>query len=234
MKCVYTLGKLFAFTLILLTSVLNLAGAQEVPLAQNGQVASSLSGKVVDTEGKPVSDFSFSFQSMQLIGGFPQPAGIVPQFVLEQLDGEVPPAVPNPAILVKTEDDGSFKASEIQPGMVQIMTIPDIMLNAFKKNELNEPQQVHRQQIEALRFGRMKTEMQILSIRLNKITFYVPDDHGPFQNLTFGLKHGTVIKDVKITVKRLLIIHAKIVYADAHLLSMLTHVYPLKHRGGRV
>ena len=231
MKCIYTLGKLLAFTLILLTSVLNVA-AQEVPAAQNAQASSGLSGKVVDTEGKPVSGFSFSIQSMQLIDGFPQPAGIVPPFVLGQLDGEIPPVAPKPAILVKTEDDGSFKTADIPPGLVQIMAIPEIMLNAFKKNVLNDPQQVLQQQIEALKFGRMKTSMQILSIRLNKITFYITDDHGPFQDLTFGLKPGTTIEDVKITVKKLLKIRAQIVYADGTPVVNADARLSIKYRGG--
>lgn len=231
MKCIYTISKHVAFVLIILTTVTNVI-AQELPIEPNEQASTGLSGKVVDTEGKPVSGFSFSIQSMQLIEGFPQPAGVVPQFVLEQLDGEIPPAAPKPAILVKTEDDGSFKSSDIQPGLVQIIAIPEVMLNAFKKNDLNDPEQVHQQQMEAMRFGRMKTEMKILSIRLNKITFFPFDDMGPFEGLTFGLKPGTTIEDVKITVKKLLKIRAQIVYADGTPVVNANARLSIRHRSG--
>lgn len=230
MKCIFTLSKLVAFALIILTTITNVI-AQELPIEPNEQAPTVLSGKVVDTEGNLVSGFSFSIQSMQLIDGFPLPAGIVP-LRQGEIEGEIPPAVPKPAILVKTEDDGSFKTSNIQPGLVQIMAIPEVMLNAFKKNDLNNPQQVHQQQMEAMRFGRMKTEMQILSIRLNKITFYVTDDHGPFQELTFGLKPGTTIEDVKITVKKLLKIRAQIVYADGTPVANTDARLSIGFRGG--
>ena len=230
MKRVCTIAKLISFTLILLNAITNIA-AQDAPVAPNEQTASALSGKVVDTEGKPISGFLFNIQSMQLINGFPQPVGIVAQLMQEQ-EGEIPIPPPKPAILVKTEEDGSFKASDIQPGLVQIMAIPEIMLNAFKKNDLNDPLQVQRQQMEAMRFGRMKSEMQILSIRLNKITFYVTDDHGPFQNLTFGLKPGTNIEDVKITVKKLLKIRAQIVYADGTPVANTDARLSIGFRGG--
>ncbi len=231
MKCIYTISKHVAFVLIILTTITNVI-AQELPIEPNEQASTGLSGKVVDTEGKPVSGFSFSIQSMQLIEGFPQPAGVVPQFVLEQLDGEIPPAAPKPAILVKTEDDGSFKSSDIQPGLVQIMAIPEVMLNAFKKNDLNDPEQVHQQQMEAMRFGRMKTEMKILSIRLNKITFFPLDDMGPFEGLVFGLKPGTNIEDVKITVKKLLKIRAQVVYADGTPVVNANARLSIRHRSG--
>ncbi len=231
MKCIYTISKYVAFVLIILTTITNVI-AQELPIEPNEQASIGLSGKVVDTEGKPVSGFSFSIQSMQLIEGFPQPAGVVPQFVLEQLDGEIPPAAPKPAILVKTEDDGSFKSSDIQPGLVQIMAIPEVMLNAFKKNDLNDPEQVHQQQMEAMRFGRMKTEMKILAIRLNKITFFPLDDMGPFGELTFGLKPGITIEDVKITVKKLLKIRAQIVYADGTPIVNANARLSIRHRSG--
>ena len=231
MKRIHTIGKLISFTLILLTAITNIA-AQEAPVAPNEQTTNRFSGKVVDTEGKPVPGFSFSIQSMQLIDGLPFPPGFAPQLVQEQLNGEIPPDVLKPVILVKTEDDGSFKASDIQPGLIQIMAIPEIMLNAFKKNNLNDPQQVIQQQMEAMRFGRMKTEMQILSIRLNKITFYVLEDHGPFQNLTFGLKPGTNIDNMKITVKKLLKIHAQIVYADGTPVANADPRLSIGFRGG--
>ena len=232
MKCVYTLGKLVAYALILLLTTVTNIVAQEVPVVPNEEAASGLSGKVVDIEGKPISGFMFAIQSMQFINGFPQPFVELPHLFQEQPEDENQLGVPNPAALVKTEADGTFKTTDIQPGYVQINAIPTAMLDVIKKFDPKNPNQAHQLPMEMMRFDRNKSEMQILSIRLNKITFFVTDGPGPFQGLTFGLKPGTTIEDVKITVKKLLKIRAQIVYADGTPLVNADARLSLRYRGG--
>ena len=232
MKCIYILGKLFTYALISLTSVVNLA-AQEAPVAPNEQVASGLSGKVVDTEGKPVAGYSFVVQSMNVVEGFPQPVAIGPHLIEGQPDDEKQPKV-LPFVILKTEEDGSFKSENIQPGMVQINGIPDAMLEALKNIDLNNPQQARPPKMEMMmrHNQRNKSEMQIVSIRLNKITFFPFDDMGPFEGLTFGLKPGNTISDVKIKVKKLLKIRAQIVYADGTAVVNANANLSIRYRSG--
>ena len=227
MKGIFTLSKLVAFALIVMANMTNVI-AQEQPKQYIEQAKAGLSGKVVDTEGKPISNFSFGIQSMFLVKGMP-----IPLIAQEQLNGEIPPNDDlNTTVIVKTEGDGSFKASEILPGLVQIIQIPDAMLNAFENIEPNNPQELHQLQMNAMRFDKGKTKMQILSIQLNGITFYVLDDHGPFENLTFGLKPGSTIEDVKITMKKLLKIRAQIVYADGTPVANTDARLSINYRGG--
>lgn len=231
MKHVRTIGKLISFTLILLTAVTNIA-AQEAPVAPDEQTTSGLSGKVVDTEGKPVPGFNFAVQSMQVINGFPQPFVVAPHILGELPDDVRQPKV-LPLVIVKTEDDGSFKTENIQPGMVQINGIPDAMLDALKNFDPNDPQQLmQREMMMRHHHHRNKTEMQIVSIRLNKITFYSLGDMGPFEGLIFGLKPGNAIEDVKITVKKLLKIRAQIVYADGTPVANTDARLSIGFRGG--
>ena len=231
MKCVYTIEKLVVYALILLVTVTNIV-AQEVPVLPNEEAASGLSGKVVDIEGKPISGFTFIIQSMQFVNGFPQPFVELPHLFQEQPEDEKQLDVPRPATLVKTEADGTFKTTDIQPGYVEINAIPAAMLDAMKRFDPKNPNQAHQLPMEMMRFGRNKSEMQILSIRLNKITFFVTDEPGPFQGLTFGLKPGTTIEDVKITVKKLLKIRAQIVYADGTPLVKADVRLSMRYRGG--
>ena len=97
---------------------------------------------------------------------------------------------------------------------MQITGIPDAMLKALKNFDPNNPEKAQHLDMRMMMHGRNKTEMQIVSIRLNKIIFYPFDDMGPFEGFIFGLKPGINIEDIKITVKKLLKIRAQIVYAD--------------------
>ncbi len=232
MKGIHTLGKFVVYALILLLTTVTNIVAQEVPIASNEEAASGLSGKVVDNEGKPVSGFTFTIQSMQFINGFPRPFADLPHLFQEQPEEEKQPRVPRPAALVKTEADGTFKTTNIQPGYVQINAIPAVMLDVIKKFDPNNPNMAHQLPMQMMRFERSKTEMQILSIQLNKITFFITDGPGPFQGLTFGLKPGTTIENVKITVKKLLKIRAQIVYADGTPLVNADARLSLRFRGG--
>ena len=63
---------LLAYALILLFTVTGVM-AQEQPVELNEQASSGLSGKVVDTEGKPIVGFTFMIQSMQNMNGHLQP-----------------------------------------------------------------------------------------------------------------------------------------------------------------
>ena len=222
MKCT-TFGKLFAYAFILLMSIINLA-AQEAP---NEQAASGLSGKVVDTEGKPVVGYSFMVQPIDVIDGFPRPVAVIP---FPRDDDET--QLDAPYVIVKTEADGSFKSENIPSGMVQINGIPDVMLEALKNNNPNDPQQANQLQMMVGQRVRNKSEMQIVSIELNNITFYPFDDMSPFEGLIFGLKPGHTMSDVKIKVKQLLKIRAQIVFADGTPVANANADLSIRYRGG--
>ena len=157
-----------------------------------------LSGIVVDSEGKPLPGFKFSIHSFESNNGNRQL-----QFV-----------VPAPKLEVRTDADGKFDVPNIIPGQIQIMPSPEVS---------NEPQEEHKAQnaqvgahfLRPLMFGKENSGIKLVSIRLNKLTFFYPEEqHIPFENLRFGLKPNAKIKDVKITVKKRMKIFAQVVYSD--------------------
>ena len=193
---------LLAYALILLFAVTGVM-AQEQPVEPNEQASSGLSGKVVDTEGKPIVGFTFMIQSMQDMNGHLQPIVVrapiirrhihqvpidgAPIVIQGQLEGKNQPDNPRSTAHVETDTEGNFKVTNFKPGSIQIMAIPKEMLNANKKINPNIPQELQRIPMEFM-MGRHEGEMQIISIRLNKITFFYPERWGPFESLVFGLK----------------------------------------------
>ena len=231
---------LLAYALILLFTVTGVI-AQEQLVEPNEQVSSGLSGKVVDTEGKPIVGFTFMIQSMQNMNGHLQPLvvrairGLIrgggPVQVQEVQINKNQPDKPRSTAQVKTDTEGNFKVTNLKPGSIQIMAIPKEMLNANKKINPNIPQELQRIPMEFM-MGRHEGEMQIISIRLNKITFFYPERWGPFESLVFGLKPDVHLEDVKITAKQRLKIRAQIVYADGTPLANNSARLSMRYRGG--
>ena len=239
---------LLVYALILLFAVTGVM-AQEQPVEPNKQASSGLSGKVVDTEGKSIVGFTFMIQSMQNMNGHLQPIVVrapiirghihqvpidgAPIVVQEQLEGKNQPDMPRSMAQVKTDTEGNFKVTNLKPGPIQIMAIPKEMLNANKKIDPNIPQELQRIPME-LMIGRHRHEgeMQIISIRLNKITFFYPEMWGPVESLVFGLKPDVTLEDVKITAKQRLKIRAQIIYADGTPLANDRARLSMRYRGG--
>ncbi len=248
MKYIYTSGKLIAFVVITLFTVTGIFA--QAPLVEpDAQAPSGLSGKVVDTKGKPIAGFTFMIRSMQNLKGPPPPIGMLPFDFGELLEALNQEGKPRAMSKAKTDAEGTFSVTNIQPGTVQIYPIPKAMLDAFEKRVPNLPPEIQEnlppeiqqnllpqlQRIPPMRLmhpGRMESEMQILSIRLNKITFFYAERPGPFGGFAFGLKPGVNIEDVKITVKKRLKIRARIVYADGTPLANAEADMTMKFRGG--
>lgn len=211
MRC-YTPQKLSALGLTLLLAITGVVVAQ-VPI----EPPSGMSGTVVDTEGNPVTEFTFAIQPMQLREGHLRPdEGFLNPFQRppEGMDGA---EMPRTTVRVKTDADGVFTAANIRPGLVQISLIPGALLDAFENIGPERIRQGEMPPPEMMRLMRLESDKQIFSMQIGKATFFSPTEmHGPafFRGLTFALKPGIIHENVKITVKQRLGIHARIVYAD--------------------
>ena len=248
MKYNYTLGKVITFAIIALFTVTGIF-AQELPIEPDAQASSRLSGKVVDTKGKPIPEFTFMILSMQNLNGPPPPMGMFPFAFEELFEDQNQEGKPRSFSPVKTDAEGAFSVTNIQPGTVQIQAVPKAMLDALEKGALNLPPeiaenlppevrenlppQLQRIPMELMMHpGRRDSGMQILSIRLNKVTFFYTEGPGPFTGFAFGLKPGITIEDVKITVKTRLKFRARIVYADGTPLANTEADLTMRFRGG--
>ena len=195
--------------------------AQEIGQLKQGisskDATSGLSGKVVDTDGKPISGLRLSIQSMQIKNGNLQPhvRVAIRRPIVKQPNNQLPlvqQAGPQSTVTVKSEGDGSFKATNIRPGFIQIRAIPQPIGEIGEKQPENAP--IVNPEPRHLMFGR-EADIRLVSIKLNKLTFFYPEDsHGPFENLTFGLKPNVNLEDVIITVEKRMKIMAKVVFAN--------------------
>ena len=129
-------------------------------IAQDG---TTLSGTVLDTEGKPIAGFAIGLLQRSLIS--------------------------------KTDEKGNFTFTNIPAGLVQIA----IPTQPSKENE--EP------------MFDFEADDEILSIKVRGITLY-QDVRPPFGGIKFGVKSGSHIKDVEVTVRPRTRIRAKVVFKD--------------------
>ena len=145
------------------------------------------SGKVVDLEGKGVANFKFAIQPMQLHNG-----SLVPAY--ESLPWQA-------------DSTGAFTVNDIHPRLVQLSALPDIPLDVF------DPEK-GKILLEFIRRGRVEPGKKIISIQIGKVTLFNRDDPDFYEGLTFALKPGQTIENLKIIVKPRLQIRGRVIYAD--------------------
>ena len=208
--------------------------AQDIAQPKQGisskDATSGLSGKIVDTDGKPISGLMLFIQSMQIKNGNLQPHVRIakPNFriavggpavgpIVKQPNNQQPlvqKAGPQSTVTVKSAADGSFKATNIRPGFIQIRAMPQPIRKIGEKQPENDPR-VDPAPMHLMFFATGESDIRFISIKLNKLTFFYPkDSHGPFENLTFGLKPNVNLEDVVITVEKRMKIVAKVVFAN--------------------
>lgn len=211
----YTTQKLAVLALTLLFTVICIAAARD-PEDPTLQPPSGMSGKVVDAEGNPVAGFTFVIQPMRFRDGHLQPEGGFRQFQMPP-EGMEGPGMPRTTSRVKTDPDGTFTAINIQPGLVQLNAASSATLDAIEKLDPEKIRQGAQIPQELMRFDRLEPDMEILSIQIGKVTFFSKSErHVPdfMKGLTFALKPGVTLENLKITVKSRLRIRGRIVYAD--------------------
>ncbi len=215
MKCIDTTRKLTILTLIFLFTVIVFAAA-EVPLQNE---LSGMSGKVVDTAGKPVPECTFTLEPMVEFEGH-----LVPAAEFQRFFQELPEEMKQPRELiaiqalpqqVKTDSEGNFKISNIQPGFLRINFEPTVNLDP-ELADLPEGVEVPPEILAELqRQEDSEPDREFISIQFGDVTFLNdPKGQNLFQGFTFALKPGVAVENVKITVFARLQIQGHIVYAD--------------------
>ena len=211
----YTTHKLAVLALTLLFTVISITAAQD-PEHPALQPPSGMSGTVVDAEGNPIAGFTFAIQPMRFHDGHLQPEGGFLEFQIppEGMEGQ---GMPRTTSRVKTDPDGTFTVTNIQPGLIQLKAVSSATLDVFEKIDPEKIRQGEQIPQELMRFDRLESGMEILSIQIGKVTFFSKSErHVPdfMKGLTFALKSGVMLENLKITVKSRLRIHGRIVYAN--------------------
>ena len=177
----------------LLTTIVTLLPLIPPPsIAQDS--TSTLSGRVVDVDGKPVADLPISIQPFVIMNGEMGPAFLLKGFM---------PEAYAPLLKSRTDEVGQFSVTGIKPGPIQF---------AAKHPDLPEDGMLpHDFDIE----GTFASDAEVLSIEIGAMTVYPPHgQHSLFGGITFGIESGVHLKNVEITVKPRMRIRGQVVFAN--------------------
>ena len=203
------------FAMLILTVLFSITGVAAAQVAL--EPPSGISGKVIDSEGDPVVGFMFTIQPMQHRDGYLLPDGMFPNVFQQQSEGMEEPGMPRTTVRAETDSDGTFTVANVRPGLAQLNVIPSAILDAFEKVDPEKTRQGEQIPPELMRLMNLEPDKRITSIQIGKITFFNHNGmRGPalFGGLTFALKPGVMLKNVKITVKSRMQIRGQIIYAD--------------------
>ncbi|MXY27824.1 hypothetical protein F4Y59_06655 [Candidatus Poribacteria bacterium] len=165
----------------------------------------TLSGRVVDLDGNPVAGLSIYVAPSRLDDG--------------HLDRVFLPYEYSQLRRARTDAEGRFSITDIPQGPLHFGALPDNIDNLLPRNfEKILKSDPHTQDANA--FGMepddFEPDLEVLSLRIQDITFYARDDFSP---IAFGVKPGTHIDNVIVTVHPRMRIRGRILFKDGTPLS---------------
>ncbi len=161
---------------------------------------SMFSGRVVDTDGNPITGFKIGLQPMQFINrmAVPEAAWMNTSIVPDSY-------IPRSLLLSAVNPSGTFSFTNIKAGPQQLVILPeDTTIDTA--NIPNKSQ--HKSHLES--------EYEIQSIKTGQLIYSDILGYPLFSliQFTFAINPGATIENVEITVKQRSLIRGKIVYAD--------------------
>lgn len=239
MEYIHSSGRMMVVTLILWFTVAGIC-AQEPSIDEDKEVPSSISGKVVDTNGKPIAGFTFIIQPTVIQNGFANPRApmMLRQHFIHPPNTGNPGAIQRTLTKVETDENGNFSATNIPTGAIQIIPFSESNRINFDRPALNLPPELQHLRIRNVQRGVIinpnESKTKILTIQLNKVTFFYPVQQPPFEMslFTFGVESGVNLENVKITVEKRLKFRVRIVYADGTPLANSQAELNIRFRGG--
>ena len=181
----------FKFNLISLIAIVALLfGALSYSNAQED--TSTLSGRVVGVDGKPIAGVWITIQPLIIIDGELRPAFLQNEFMPEAKASVLKP---------QTDEAGRFSVTGIKHGPIQF-----VIQSAHLPDDGSAPPD--------LNFNRFfEQDPEILSVKIGVVTAY-KHQFSPFGGITFAIKPGTHIENVEIIAKFRMRIRGQVVFAD--------------------
>ena len=176
-------------TLLLTAIVTLLLLASSYAIAQD--ITCTLSGRVVDVDGKPIASLSIVIQPFAIVDGRMESAFLLKEFM---------PEAYVPLIKSQTDEAGRFSVTGVKPGPIQFVVQPaHLPVDGMLSPDLYD----------------LAPDAEVLSIEIGAMTFYPPyEKHPPFGGITFGIEPSTHLENVEVTVKPRMRIRGQIVFAD--------------------
>ena len=180
-----------------------------VPLSSSAEEdASILFGRVVDMEGRPISDLTLAMQPIDLV------------------DGEMW-QTPTPMQQSRTNSEGHFRISDIVPGHAKLVVVPKV--GTFEPDT-----EIRSIDIGGLRFLPIGSPNFKISHeqRLRFVTTFEfePKKVSDVGGIPFYIKSAVDIKDITVTVRPRMRIRCRVLLADGTPLANATVKFDLRFR----
>ena len=202
MNPIYTRQGLTVFVLFLCFFGADISAETET-VEKDLQALGGLSGRVVDLDGNGVAGFIFAIESMQLRDGF----------LTRSSHEQMPHIVPVPP-----DSDGTFVATNIQPGPVQLSAGPSIPLDKIEifHDMINSKTSPPREEMqhELMHFNWHEPDKRIYAIQVGNVTVFSMGDPDFSEGITFAIQPGVTIENLKIIVKPRLRIRGRVMDTD--------------------
>ena len=185
----------FSLNLTFLIAIVGLLfSASSHAIAQN--TTCTLSGRVVDVDGKPIAGLAIAIQSVEISND-----ELWPVYTLDDVENMAAAYTALPKS--QTDEAGHFFIIGIKPGSIQFLAQPTKppadgrSLSDFDLDSIFVP------------------DVEVLSIQIGAITFYpYHQDKPPLGGITFAIEPGLHLENVEVTVKPRMRIRGQIVFAD--------------------
>ena len=201
MKCLKASNKVFALFIVIGSLFIGFASHSIA-----GEETGTFSGRVVDIEGNPVVKLPVMIGPAMTMGPSIRSAFFPMQY------SDVRRAL--------TDADGRFFITDITPGLSYFGALPydvetllpdELVTNVAKAKKEKDIAAFHASGIMEMEEDDFEPDVEILSLRIQGITFYPRTDH---EQIGFSVKPGTHIENVEVIVKPRMRIRGRIVFKN--------------------
>lgn len=185
-----------------IVAILLLFVSNSISIAQE-KGTTALSGSVVDEQGEPIPGITIGVQSVVIKNNIAVPMSTPAAAQLETGDEIYGLSLPK----ARTDSEGHFTLTEIRSGPVQFFVLP---VEPLTEKQLNGSTLTPRFEPTP----NFEPPLEILSVKVGMMTFHQRQTFTGFGKVTFAVKPGVHVKDIKVKARYRSRLRGRIVFAD--------------------
>lgn len=190
------LGRVLQNIVAILLLVISNSIAQE-------NATTALSGSVVDEQGEPIPGITIGVQSVVIKNNIVVPMSTPAVTQLET--GDEIYGLPFPK--ARTDSEGNFTLTEVRSGPVQLVVLP---MEPITEKQLKGSMLTSRFELTP----NFEPPLEILSVKVGMMTFHQRQTLTGLGKVTFAIKPGFHVKDIKVKARYRVRLHGRLVFAD--------------------
>ena len=163
----------------------------------------ALSGNVVDEQGKPIPGITIGVQSVVIKNNIVVPMSTPAVAQLETGDEVYGLSFPK----ARTDSEGNFTLTEVRSGPVQLVVLP---MEPITEKQLKGSMLTSRFELTP----NFEPPLEILSVKVGMMTFHQRQTLTGLGKVTFAIKPGFHVKDIKVKARYRVRLHGRLVFAD--------------------